>query len=180
MGHRISKVTTRTGDTGQTGLADGSRLSKASLRIEALGAVDELNACLGLLLSAGLPERIAQELVLVQHRLFDLGGELALPGSTSLGDVSVAALESLLDVLNAGLPPMKEFALPGGCEAAARAHLARAVCRRAERVLWRLQEVEPLNPVSLRYLNRLSDLLFVVARVLNHEAGVRETSWRRE
>ena len=180
MGHRVSRVTTRTGDGGQTGLADGSRLSKASPRIEALGQVDELNADLGLLLSAGLPERIARELVLVQHRLFDLGGELALPGSTALGDSTVATLEALIEELNADLPPLKEFALPGGCEAAARAHLARAVCRRAERALWRLHESAPLNPVSLRYLNRLSDLLFVIARVLNREAGVKELSWRHE
>ncbi|RME34049.1 MAG: cob(I)yrinic acid a,c-diamide adenosyltransferase [Gammaproteobacteria bacterium] len=179
MGKRISKVVTRTGDSGQTGLADGSRVDKGGLRIEAIGAVDELNAQLGLLLAHGLPDAIRCELDPIQHRLFDLGGELALPGTAVLGDPAVESLERALEALNAGLPPLREFVLPGGCPQAARAHVARAVCRRAERALWRLDGEEPLNPAALRYLNRLSDLLFVVARALNREAGLKEPCWRR-
>ncbi len=178
MGHRLSRIYTRTGDGGTTGLADGSRLAKDSARIEAIGEIDELNCQLGALLEQeGLGGELAEALTEVQHRLFDLGGELAVPGTAVLAGDDVTRLEQLLDRLNADLPPLKEFILPGGGPAACAAHLARAVCRRAERRLIALAREEPVNEASRSYLNRLSDLLFVAARVLAR-AGRGEVYWR--
>ncbi|MDI3259947.1 MAG: cob(I)yrinic acid a,c-diamide adenosyltransferase [Sinobacteraceae bacterium] len=179
MGHRLSKIVTRTGDAGETGLADGSRLPKSAPRVAALGEVDELNCVLGLLLARELPAEVRRPLARIQHELFDLGGELSLPGAKVLDEAPIEALEAAVRMLNQDLPPLKEFVLPGGNEAAAIAHLARAVCRRAERALWTLNAVEPLNPCAPRYLNRLSDLLFVCARVLARSAGGREVIWQR-
>ena len=180
MGHRLSKITTRTGDDGTTGLGDGSRVAKSSRRIEALGEVDELNAVLGLLASETADEDLRAVLAEIQHALFDLGGELCLPGAAVLGEAQVARLEALVEAYNADLPPLKEFILPGGCRAAALAHLARTVCRRAERSVVALAQDEALHAAPRRYLNRLSDLLFVLARVYNRRAGVPDELWRRE
>lgn len=182
MGNRLTKIYTRTGDDGTTGLGSGERVSKDSPRIEAIGTVDELNCALGTLLAMpGLPADIAACLEPVQHRLFDLGGELSIPAhSPMLTDESVAGLEQTLDRFNASLPPLKEFVLPGGGPAAAACHVARAICRRAERRCWALARSEPVNPTSLRYLNRLSDLLFVLARILARREGGHEVTWRRQ
>ncbi len=180
MGNRLSKIYTRTGDRGETGLGDGSRISKDDLRIEAFGSVDELNSVLGMLLSQSLPDSARDLLTEIQHRLFDLGGELSIPGHTLLAARHVAFLENRLDELNAELPMLKEFILPGGCEAAARCHLARTVCRRAERRLIALARREDVNPVGMQYLNRLSDLLFVMARSLNRAAGHPDVLWQRD
>jgi cob(I)alamin adenosyltransferase len=181
MGNRLSKIVTRTGDDGTTGLADGTRVSKDSARIEACGSVDELNSAIGVLLaSAGLPSAMAAQLLNVQHDLFDLGGELAIPGSVMIREPQVQALEALLESWNADLPSLREFVLPGGGVAAANCHLARSICRRAERRCWTLAHSESLGPHSLHYLNRLSDLLFVLARVLARQASGSEVMWRRE
>jgi len=177
MGHRLSKIYTRTGDSGETGLGDGSRIAKDSLRVEAFGTVDELNSILGLLLASKLPEGIEPLLIRLQHELFDLGGELCIPGTTLIPETYVDALEKDLDALNKDLPPLKDFILPGGSEAAARCHLARTVCRRAERRVVSLAESEEVNPVSVKYLNRLSDLLFVAARVIARADGGSEVLW---
>ena len=179
MGNRLSKIYTRTGDAGTTGLGDGSRVRKDSARVEAFGTVDELNSALGVLLAVpALPKAVAACLTEVQHELFDLGGELCIPGSTVISAAQVARLETGLDGFNDALPPLKEFILPGGGPAAAACHLARTIARRAERRLWTLAAREAVNPESLRYLNRLSDLLFVLARVLaRHERGA-EVLWR--
>ena len=179
MGHRLSKITTRTGDQGTTGLGDGSRTSKDSLRIAALGEVDELNSGLGVLRAEDLPPALDGALSDVQHDLFDLGGELSIPGFTALTDVQVARLEALVEQLNAELSPLKEFILPGGTRAAALAHVSRTVCRRAERSVVALNAAEKLNPNALRYLNRLSDLLFVLARTLNRAAGRGDVMWQK-
>lgn len=180
MGNRLSKIYTRTGDQGDTGLGDGTRVPKDHGRVEAFGTVDELNSVLGLLLTHELPEPVRACLVEVQHRLFDLGGELSIPGHVMLEEASVTELEQILDGFNAALPPLKEFILPGGTAAAATCHLARAVCRRAERRLVSLLREEEVNPVAVRYLNRLADLLFVMARHLNQAAGVPDVLWRHE
>ncbi|MBI5781112.1 MAG: cob(I)yrinic acid a,c-diamide adenosyltransferase [Rhodocyclales bacterium] len=180
MGHRLSRITTRTGDDGSTGLGDGSRVAKSSRRIAALGEVDELNAVLGLLASETVDDDLRAVLAEIQHALFDLGGELCLPGAAVLGEAQVARLEALVEAYNADLPPLKEFILPGGCRAAALAHLARTVCRRAERSVVALAQDEALHAAPRRYLNRLSDLLFVLARVYNRRAGVPDELWRRE
>ena len=178
MGNRLSKIYTRTGDDGSTGLADGSRVRKDDLRVEALGTLDELNSALGLALACDRPAAVCRARGTTQHRLCDAGGELAIPGSASLGENDVAALEQALDGLNAELPPLREFVLPGGTPAAAHVHLARAICRRAERALFRLAgDGEFVNPHSLRYLNRLSDLLFVAARRAVRDAGAEEVLW---
>ena len=177
MGHRLSKIYTRTGDKGTTGLGDGARVDKDSLRVEAYGTVDELNSAVGLVLSAELPDAVRDCLTRVQHELFDLGGELGMPGTTLIPDGYVAGLEHTLDSFNADLPPLKDFILPGGSEAAARCHLARAVARRAERRLISLARNETVNEATIRYLNRLSDLLFVVARVLARHDGGSEVLW---
>ena len=180
MGNRLSKIYTRTGDQGDTGLGDGARVRKDHARVEAYGTVDELNSALGLLLTHSLPESVRASLVEVQHRLFDLGGELSIPGHVMLEAASVTELEQTLDRLNADLAPLQEFILPGGTAAAAVCHLARAVCRRAERRVVTLAQDEVVNPVAIRYLNRLSDLLFVMARHLNQAAGMADVLWRHE
>jgi cob(I)alamin adenosyltransferase len=180
MGHRLSKITTRTGDAGETGLGDGARVSKASGRIAALGEVDELNSTLGVLLAEELPADIRAALVRVQHDLFDLGGELSIPGHALVTEAQVGSLERLLERYNRDLAPLKEFILPGGTRAAAAAHLARTVCRRAERSLVALGRKEAIGQPARQYLNRLSDLLFVAARALNRAAGVREAQWRHQ
>ncbi len=179
MGNRLSKIYTRTGDDGTTGLGDGGRVAKESLRVEAYGAVDEANSAVGMVLAvAGLPEAARRCLTEVQHDLFDLGGELCIPGHRIITPAYVERLEAELDRFNDTLPPLKEFILPGGGTAAAACHVARAVCRRAERRAWSLARVEDIAPDALKYLNRLSDLLFVLARVLaRHETGS-EVLWR--
>ena len=178
MAHRLTRIYTRTGDDGTTGLANGSRVAKDDPRIEAMGDVDELNSALGALLAESLPEAVRVCLTEVQHELFDLGGELSLPGHAVMSEAHVARLERRLESFNAGLPALKDFILPGGSRAAALAHVARAICRRAERRGIALSRREPPPPVGLIYLNRLSDLLFVLARVLNRYAGVRDVLWR--
>jgi len=179
MGHRLSKIVTRTGDAGTTGLGDGSRLAKDSVRIVAIGEIDELNSTLGLLLSEPLPEAVAACLTSVQHDLFDLGGELSIPGYTSVTDAHIARLEEAVDTFNADLGPLKEFILPGGTRGAAIAHVARTVCRRAERALVHMAATGPVSDAARRYLNRLSDLLFVLARTLNRTAGRADVLWQQ-
>lgn len=180
MGHRLSKIYTRTGDDGTTGLANGERIDKADPRVAAFGDVDETNSALGLLLAEpDLPQAIAASLTRVQHELFEIGAELSLPGYQQIAGEHVAELERDLDALNDELPPLKEFVLPGGTRAAALCHLARTICRRAERSAWAASKLTTLNPELLRYLNRLSDLLFVMARYLARRDGGQETLWRR-
>jgi cob(I)alamin adenosyltransferase len=181
MGNRLSRIYTRTGDDGSTGLGDGSRVPKDSPRVEAYGTVDELNSVIGMLLAVpGLAPEVTECLTEVQHELFDLGGELCIPGHQVIRAEQVARLEETLDKFNDALPPLKEFILPGGGPAAAACHLARTVARRAERRAWTLARAESLNPEVLKYLNRLSDLLFVLARVLaRHERGA-EVLWRHQ
>jgi len=180
MGNRLSRIITRTGDAGTTGLGDGSRVDKDSARIEAIGAVDELNSHIGLLLaSLMLPADIANLLLRIQHDLFDLGGELAVPGHDAITEAQVAALEAHTEQFNEQLPPLKEFILPGGGEAAARCHVARTVARRAERCCWALARAANWSSPALVYLNRLSDLLFVMARVLARHENGGEILWDR-
>ncbi len=178
MGHRLSRIVTRTGDDGTTGLADGSRVAKHAARITALGAVDELNSQIGVLRAEPLPDDVQGVLQAVQNDLFDLGGELAMPEYLQVGDGHILRLEQSVAVLNADLPALKEFILPGGTRAAALAHVCRTVCRRAERDLCVLHDQTPISANLLRYLNRLSDLLFILARVLNKRASVAEPAWR--
>jgi len=177
LANRLSKIYTRTGDAGTTGLGDGTRVDKDSLRVDAMGEVDELNATIGILLTEQVSDKVRSCLTQVQHDLFNLGGELCLPGHSLIKLESVTALEHMLDEWNDTLSPLKEFILPGGSKSAAFCHLARTVCRRAERVMHRLSKQEAVTPISLQYLNRLSDLLFVLSRVLNHEAGVSDVLW---
>lgn len=177
MGNRLTKIYTRTGDAGTTGLGDGSRVAKDSLRVEALGAVDELNSAIGVLLAEPLTDAVRSFLVGVQHDLFDLGGEISIPGYTAIAEDHVATLEEALDRWNQALAPLKEFILPGGSRGAALCHVARTVCRRAERRTVALANAEPLSPLPQRYLNRLSDLLFVLCRVINRDAGVPDVLW---
>ena len=179
MGHRLTRIFTRTGDNGETGLGDGARVGKDAYRIDALGSVDELNSHLGLLLAETLPGDVRDCLLRIQNDLFDLGGELSIPGHTLLTEDQIAALETWLEHYNATLPPLKEFILPGGSRAAALAHVARTVCRRAERSLVRLKQEGALPELGLRYLNRLSDLLFVLARALNRAANSPDVLWQR-
>ena len=179
MGHRLSKITTRTGDDGTTGLGDGSRVAKSSRRIEALGEVDELNAVLGLLASETADEDLRAVLAEIQHALFDLGGELCLPGAAVLGEAQVARLEALVEAYNADLPPLKEFILPGGTRPAAVAHLCRTICRRAERAMAALHHAETLSDPARRYINRLSDCLFVLGRHLNKVGGCGDVLWQK-
>jgi cob(I)alamin adenosyltransferase len=181
MGNRLSKIYTKTGDDGTTGLGDGTRVPKTNARIEAYGTVDEANSALSLVLAVpNLPADISGLLTSIQHELFDLGGELAVPGYRAINAEHVARLERELDRLNEPLPPLKEFILPGGGPASAACHLTRAIVRRAERCAWRVKESEAVADELLQYLNRLSDLLFVVARVLaRHENGV-EVLWRHD
>src|ERR1700731_3062695 len=181
MGNRLSKIYTRTGDDGSTGLGDGTRVPKDSVRVEAYGTVDELNSAVGVLLAvSGLPPAITSCLTQVQHELFDMGGELCIPGHSAITAAHVSQLEQALDGFNDALPPLKEFILPGGGPAAAACHLARTVARRAERRVWSLARKAPVGTDLTNYLNRLSDLLFVIARVLaRHESGA-EVLWRHD
>ncbi|MEM7251732.1 MAG: cob(I)yrinic acid a,c-diamide adenosyltransferase [Pseudomonadota bacterium] len=178
MGNRLSKIYTRTGDGGTTGLADGSRVDKDSLRVATMGEVDELNSHIGAILLYELPDRAAEVLTDVQHALFDIGGELAIPGFESVTATYVENLEAALDAWNDDLPPLKEFILPGGGPAAVATHIARAICRRAERAMVTLSRGENVNEHSRRYLNRLSDLLFVLARVAARREGG-EVYWEK-
>jgi len=178
-GNRLSKIVTRTGDAGTTGLGDGSRTTKDSLRIDAIGEVDELNSSLGLLLCEDLPARVRAALLDIQHDLFDLGGELCLPGMSIMKDAQVARLEDLADEFNHDLPMLKEFILPGGTRPAALAHLSRTICRRAERAMVHLHNSEPLSEAARRYINRLSDLMFILGRVLNRAGGRGDVLWQK-
>jgi cob(I)alamin adenosyltransferase len=180
MGHRLSKITTRTGDAGETGLGDGSRLPKDSPRIAVLGDIDELNSALGLVLAEELPEPVSQVLRDVQQDLFDVGGEISIPGHSMVTESQVARLEQALESWNRDLAPLKEFILPGGSRAAAGAHLARTVCRRDERSVVALGRRESVSDAIRQYLNRLSDLLFVAGRALNRHAGRSDVQWRHE
>ena len=179
MGNRLSRIYTRTGDDGTTGLADGSRLPKDSARVATMGDLDELNASLGVVLAHSLPDGVHETLTDAQHALFDIGAEMAMPSATIIDGSRVEALEASLDAANADLPPLREFILPGGGADAAAAHVARAVCRRAERALVALARDEPVNEASRRYVNRLSDYLFVAARILAR-AGSGEVYWKHE
>ncbi|PBS13520.1 ATP:cob(I)alamin adenosyltransferase [Lysobacteraceae bacterium NML93-0792] len=180
MGNRLSKIYTRTGDDGSTGLGDGARVGKDSLRVAAYGTVDEANSTIGLLLATQVPDDIRDLLTTVQHQLFDLGGELCIPGHAAIEDADIDALEAQLDHYNDDLPALKDFILPGGGEAAARCHIARTVVRRAERETVALSRTDAVRPQAVRYLNRLSDLLFVLARVLARADGHGEVLWRHE
>jgi cob(I)alamin adenosyltransferase len=180
MGNRLSKIATRTGDDGTTGLGDGSRTGKDSARVHAMGDVDELNSHLGLLLCEPLPEDLREELVSMQHDLFDLGGEICIPGYQLITEAHVMRLDRLLEKYNATVPPLKEFILPAGSRAASQAHVCRTVCRRAERSLVTLGKLEAIHAHPRQYLNRLSDLLFVLSRVLNHFAGGSDVLWRHD
>ena len=178
MGHRLSKIYTRTGDGGTTGLGDGSRVDKDAARVHAMGEVDELNCAIGAILVHPLDDDMRACLLDVQHALFDIGGELSIPGAAFVGDAWVDGLERHLDVFNEPLPPLKEFILPGGGPAAVACQTARAVCRRAERRLVEAARAEEVSATSRRYLNRLSDLLFVLARVLARR-GEGEVLWEK-
>ncbi len=178
-GNRLSKIVTRTGDAGTTGLGDGSRTTKDSLRIDAIGEVDELNSSLGVLLCEDMPDAVRTALLDVQNDLFDLGGELCLPGMAVMKDAQVLRLEGLAEEFNRDLPMLKEFILPGGTRPAAIAHLCRTVCRRAERAMVRLHHAEPLSDAARRYVNRLSDLLFILGRLLNRAGGRGDVLWQK-
>ena len=180
MGNRLSKIATRTGDKGETGLGDGTRVPKDSARIQALGDIDELNSSIGVLLAEKMPAKLRQALLHIQHGLFDLGGEVCIPGHTMITEAHVAHLDGLLKTHNKRLPPLKEFILPGGTRAAALAHLARTACRRAERSLVALGRAAPVGELARQYLNRLSDLLFVLGRVLNRAGRRGDVLWRHE
>ncbi len=180
MGNRLSKIYTRTGDDGSTGLGDGSRTPKDALRVEAYGTVDELNSAIGVVLACELPDGVREALSAIQHQLFDLGGELCIPGHAAIHGTDIDRLEQRLDGFNADLPPLKEFILPGGGMAAAQCHLARTIARRAERRTVTLARAEAVRPEAVRYLNRLSDLLFVIARVLARASGHGEVLWNHE
>lgn len=180
MGNRLSKIATRTGDNGTTGLGDGSRVSKDSLRVHAMGDVDELNSHIGLLLCEELPTALREELSSIQHDLFDLGGELCIPGYTLITDAHVERLDRLLEKYNADLPPLKDFILPAGSRAAALAHVCRTICRRGERAIVTLGNSETINAHPRQYMNRLSDLMFVLSRVLNRFAGGSDVLWEKD
>ena len=180
MGNRLSKIVTRTGDAGTTGLGDGSRVAKDCLRIDAIGEIDELNSSIGVLLAAELPPAIRDALLGVQNDLFDLGGEVCIPGHRIISEAHIVGLETRVAQFNDELTPLKEFILPGGTMAAALAHLTRTVCRRAERRVVRLSNSEPVSDFALKYLNRLSDLLFVLGRALNVAGGRGDVLWNRQ
>jgi len=180
MGHRLSRIVTRTGDSGTTGLGDGSRVPKDSPRIDAIGAIDELNSQIGVVLTEALPADVASLLTDVQHDLFDLGGELSIPGHTAIAPSHIDRLETAVEHHNAALPMLKEFILPGGTRAAAQAHVARTVCRRAERSVVAAAATEAITPTARVYLNRLSDLLFVLARALNRAQGRADVLWQKQ
>lgn len=179
VGNRLSKIYTRTGDAGTTGLGDGSRVTKDSPRIHALGDVDELNSSIGLLLCEDLPAPTREQLLRIQHDLFDLGGELCIPGFKNISEPQVKNLEDLLDQYNTDLPPLANFILPGGSRAASHAHLSRTICRRAERSVIALGAVEQVSDLVRQYLNRLSDLLFVLGRILNRHGGGSDVLWQQ-
>lgn len=178
MGNRLSKIYTKTGDDGSTGLGDGMRVAKNSARIEAIGDIDELNSQLGLLLTEALPDSMRITLTRIQHELFELGGELSIPNYVRISDAMVTQLEQELDAMNDALLPLKEFILPGGSRPTALCHVARAVCRRAERRLVALNQQESISPAAIKYLNRLSDLLFVMCRAINQMLGVPDVLWQ--
>jgi cob(I)alamin adenosyltransferase len=178
MANRLSKIYTRTGDKGSTGLGDGTRVAKDSLRVQAMGDVDELNSIIGIMQTEALESNIHAALEAIQHDLFDMGGELCMPGYAMIKPERVAALETQLDAWNETLSPLKEFILPGGSRAAAYCHLARTVCRRAERTMTTLNSQEKITEISLQYINRLSDLLFVLCRTLNKNANVPDVLWK--
>ncbi len=180
MGHRLSAITTRTGDDGSTGLGDGTRVAKDSARVQAMGDVDELNSCLGVLLAEPLPAIITQALAPVQHVLFDLGSELAVPGYFLMKPEQVAYLDARISDFNQQLQPLKEFILPGGSRGAALAHVARSVCRRAERAIVALHHQSAMGELPQQYLNRLSDLLFILARTINQLSDQPDTLWKRD
>ena len=180
MGNRLSKIYTKTGDDGTTGLGDGKRVAKDSARVAAYGTVDELNSAIGVVLAQEIPAPVRETLTQAQHDLFDLGGELCIPGMAMVDDADVERLETTLDGFNADLPALKDFILPGGGMAAACCHVARTVCRRAEREVVTLSRQESVRPEAIRYLNRLSDLLFVLARVLARASGHGEVLWQHE
>jgi len=179
MGYRLSKIYTRTGDAGTTGLGDGSRVGKDAPRVAALGDVDELNSIIGILLCESVPDEVRSLMIGVQHDLFDLGGELSVPGGAFLKEAQPGRLEAAIDRYNADLEPLKEFILPGGTRAAALTHHARTVCRRAERAVVALAHNEAVSDAARQYLNRLSDLLFVLARWLNRHAGCGDVLWQK-
>ncbi|MBS1129701.1 MAG: ATP:cob(I)alamin adenosyltransferase [Proteobacteria bacterium] len=178
-GNRLSKIVTRTGDAGTTGLGDGSRTTKDSLRIDSIGEVDELNSNIGLLLCEDIPAPVRAALLDIQHDLFDLGGELCLPGMAIMKDAQVARLEELAEEFNRDLPMLKEFILPGGTRPAAIAHVCRTICRRTERSMVRLHGTEPLSDAARRFINRLSDLLFILGRALNRAGGRGDVLWQK-
>jgi len=180
VGNRLSKIYTKTGDDGTTGLGDGSRVAKDSARVGAYGTVDEANSCIGLVLAGEIPDDVRSLLVSVQHQMFDLGGELCIPGHAAIFDADIEHLEQHLDAFNEPLPALKDFILPGGGEAASRCHVARTVVRRAERETVSLSRHEAVRPEAIRYLNRLSDLLFVLARVLARSSGHGEVLWNHD
>jgi len=180
VGNRLSKIYTRTGDDGTTGLGDGTRVAKDSARVASYGTVDELNSVIGVVLAQEIPDSVRETLVQVQHDLFDLGGELCIPGMAMIHADDIDRLETTLDGFNADLPPLKDFILPGGGAAAAHCHVARTVCRRAEREVVALARGETVRAEAIRYLNRLSDLLFVIARVLARASGHGEVLWQHE
>jgi cob(I)alamin adenosyltransferase len=190
VGNRLSKIYTKTGDDGTTGLGDGTRVAKDSARVAAYGTVDEANSAIGLLLAAALPDddtthdgthtTIRTLLTQVQHQMFDLGGELCIPGHAAIFDADIEGLERALDQHNEALPPLRDFILPGGGDAAARCHLARTIVRRAERETVTLARHDAVRPEAIRYLNRLSDLLFVLARVLARASGHGEVLWNHQ
>ena len=180
MGNRLSRIYTKTGDDGTTGLGDGTRVAKDSARVAAYGTVDEANSCIGLVLAAEIPDDVRSLLVSVQHQMFDLGGELCIPGHAAIFAADIEGLETQLDAFNEPLPALKDFILPGGGEAAARCHVARTVVRRAERETVTLARHDAVRPEAVRYLNRLSDLLFVLARVLARASGHGEVLWNHE
>lgn len=180
MGKRLTKIATRTGDNGSTGLGDGSRTGKDHIRVRAMGDVDELNSQLGLLLCEAMPDTLRGELVLIQHDLFDLGGELCIPGYQLIKEAQVLRLDAMLAHYNAQLPALTEFILPAGSRAAALSHVCRTVCRRAERSIVALGKVETIHEEPRQYVNRLSDLLFVLARVLNRFAGGGDVLWNHD
>ncbi len=180
MGNRLSKIYTRTGDDGTTGLGDGSRVGKDSLRVAAYGTTDELNSAIGVVLACEIPDDVRETLIRIQHELFNLGGELCIPGMAMVHDRDIDRLENELDGFNEDLPVLKEFILPGGGMAAAHCHLARTIARRAERGVIALSRDEEIRGEAIRYLNRLSDLLFVIARVLARASDQGEVLWQHE
>jgi cob(I)alamin adenosyltransferase len=180
MGNRLSKIYTRTGDHGKTGLADGSRIDKFHSRIESLGNIDELNSIIGIILTEKIPDNKKILLEKVQHDLFDIGGELSIPGHFVIDDRKIDFLEKILDEMNNELDPLKEFILPGGTKISSYCHLARTVCRRVERNLFKLAQTDKVNEASLKYINRLSDMLFVLARFLNKINQFNDIFWKKD